>query len=259
VGPGEAHDRLSWDDPEMAALLAGERTGGPIARAIGAAELVVAWTRGEAVREALDSLHPRVLRWDPAPPPEGPHASEWLARALLPLGLDVRPAPPPLAFTEEELREARRATVALPPGFLALHPGSGSPSKNWPFSRFVEAARRLARDAPWLLLLGPAEAEVTAPPEAVVARGWPLRRLAAAVSAAGLFVGNDSGASHLAAAAGAPTLALFGPTDPLVWAPLGRAVSTLRTASGRLEDLATDAVVEAARALRSRAPERPRG
>jgi ADP-heptose:LPS heptosyltransferase len=259
VGPGEAHDRLSWDGPEVAALLAGERTGGPIARAIASADVVVAWTRGEAAREALEGLHPRVLSCDPTPPPEGPHASEWLARALLPLGLDVRPAPPPLAFTEEELREARTATAALPPGFLALHPGSGSPSKNWPFPRFVEAARRLARGAPWLLLLGPAEADVTPPPDALVARGWPLRRLAAAVSAAGLFVGNDSGASHLAAATGAPTLALFGPTDPAVWAPLGPAVSTLRTASGRLEDLSTDAVVEAARALRSRAPGRPPG
>jgi ADP-heptose:LPS heptosyltransferase len=259
VGPGEAHDRLGWDGPEVAALLAGERKGGPVARAIASAGLVVAWTRGEAAREALESLHPRVLSCDPTPPPEGPHASEWLARALLPLGLDVRPAPPPLAFTEEELRDARAATSALPPGFLALHPGSGSPSKNWPFPRFVETARRLARGAPWLLLLGPAEEAVTPPPDALVARGWPLRRLAAAVSAAGLFLGNDSGASHLAAAAGAPTLALFGPTDPAVWAPIGGAVSTLRAPSGRLEDLATDAVVEAALALRSRAPGRRPG
>lgn len=259
MGPGEAQDRLPWDGPEVAALLAGERTGGPVARAIASAGLVVAWTRGEAARDALERLHPRVLSRDPTPPPEGPHASLWLAQALLPLGLDVRPAPPPLAFTENELRGARAATAALPPGFLALHPGSGSPSKNWPFPRFVDAARRLTRGAPWLLVLGPAEEDVAPPPDALVARGWPLRRLAAALSAAGLFLGNDSGASHLAAAAGAPTLALFGPTDPLVWAPVGGAVSTLRPASGRLEDMATDAVVAAARALRSRAPERPRG
>ncbi len=259
MGPGEADERLSWDGPEMAALLAGERTGGPVARAIASAGVVVAWTRGEAVLEALERLHPRVLSHDPTPPPGGPHASEWLARVLVPLGLDVRGAPPPLAFTEEELEEVRAASAALPPGFLALHPGSGSPAKNWPFARFVEAARRLTRGAPWLLVLGPAEAHVTPPPDALVARGWPLRRVAAALSAAGLFLGNDSGASHLAAAAGAPTLALFGSTDPAVWAPLGASVSTLRPVSGRVEDLATDAVVEAARALRSRAPGRRPG
>jgi ADP-heptose:LPS heptosyltransferase len=47
----------------------------------------------------------------------------------------------------------------------------------------------------------------------------PITRLAALLSHASLFIGNDSGISHLAAALGVPTLAIFGPTDPLCWAP----------------------------------------
>ena len=61
-----------------------------------------------------------------------------------------------------------------------------------------------------------------------------MRTLGAALSRAGLFLGNDSGASHLAAASGAPTLALFGPTDPALWAPVGPSVATLRAPRGVL-------------------------
>jgi ADP-heptose:LPS heptosyltransferase len=58
-------------------------------------------------------------------------------------------------------------------------------------------------------------------PEDALARDWPLGEIAALLSLALATVGNDSGPSHLAAAVGCPTVAVFGPTDPLVWAPLG--------------------------------------
>ncbi len=69
----------------------------------------------------------------------------------------------------------------------------------------------------------------------MVARALPLRVLGALLSRAGVFVGNDSGVSHLAAATGAPTLALFGPTDPGLWSPLGQRVRVLRGAECRIE------------------------
>ncbi len=78
-----------------------------------------------------------------------------------------------------------------------------------------------------------------------------MRTLGAALSRAGLFLGNDSGASHLAAASGAPTLALFGPTDPALWAPVGPSVATLRAPRGVLADLTVDEVERAALGLRA--------
>jgi heptosyltransferase-3 len=231
----------------MAALLAGEASRGPIAAALGSAAAVVAFTRGASILQALGSRARRLIVRDPAPPAGGPHASRWLAGALEILGIDSRPEPPPLGFTEAERRAAESLTRELSEGFLAVHPGSGSPAKNGPLDLFTGAARRLSPGRPWLLVLGPAEHDIASPPGAVVAREWPLRALGAALARAGLFLGNDSGVAHLAAACGTKTLALFGPTDPAQWAPVGRSVVTLRSPTGRLADLTVDEVVEAAR------------
>jgi heptosyltransferase-2 len=218
-----------------------------VSRALEAADVVVAYTRSGPVLACLRARARRVLAHDPAPPPAGPHSSSWLARAVVPLAGTSPPDPPPLEITDDERREAESLTADLPPGFLAIHPGSGSPAKNWPLDRFVEAASRIGEGRRWLLALGPAEADLPPPRGAVVGRGWPPRILAAVVARAGLYIGNDSGASHLAAAAGAPTVALFGPTDPALWAPVGRAVATLRGPRGVVAEIAVEDVCGAAR------------
>jgi ADP-heptose:LPS heptosyltransferase len=251
VGPGEVEELLPWDGPEMARVLAGERTDGRVAQALARADAVVAWTRSAAVLSSLQQSCRRLIDHDPAPPAGGPHASVWLARALEPLGITESPSPPRLEFSEAERREADARLEGLPSEFVAVHPGSGSRAKNWPVDRFVETARRLSAGRPWLLVLGPAEEDVVAPPGAILARGWPVRTLGAALARAGLFLGNDSGVAHLAAASGARTLALFGPTDPAQWAPVGRAVASLRAPSGRVRDLGVDEVMDAALGLRS--------
>jgi ADP-heptose:LPS heptosyltransferase len=251
-GPGEVGEILPCDGPETAAILAGERTQGPLGAALDAADVVVTFTRSEAVIDAFRTRTKRLLAHDPAPPEGGPHASFWLARALAPL--EVRPAadsPPPLVFSDDERREARERTRELDDGFLAVHPGSGSAAKNWPAERFAETARRLSGGRSLLLVLGPAEEKTAEWPGAVVAREWPLRVLGAALSRAGLFLGNDSGVAHLAAASGAPTLTLFGPTDPALWAPVGSSVAAVRAPCGALPSLAVETVVAAALALRS--------
>jgi ADP-heptose:LPS heptosyltransferase len=242
---------LAWDGVETAALLAGEEDTGPVAAALRSADAVLAFTRSEAVLSAIRSRARRLLAWDPAPPAGGPHASVWLARALGTFGIDAPGEPPPLAFTDAERHESEALARGLPRAFVAVHPGSGSPAKNWPAERFAEVARRIAGGGPWLYVRGPAEAGWPIPQGAVDASNWPLRSLAAVLSRAALFLGNDSGASHLAAASGAPTLSLFGPTDPAVWSPVGPAVATLRAASRAVADLGVDEVVAAALALRS--------
>lgn len=227
--------------------------------ALRAADAVLAFTRSEAALASLRSRARGLLVRDPAPPARGPHASVWLARALGPLGLQDASDPPLLSFAAAERRQAERLVRGLPRAFLAVHPGSGSPAKNWPAERFAEVARRLTGGKPWLFVRGPAEAALPVPHGAVEACDWPLRALAAVLSRAALVLGNDSGASHLAAASGAPTLSLFGPTDPAVWSPVGPAVATLWAPSRAIADLGVDEVTAAALALRSAASGRPGG
>ncbi|HEV3202671.1 MAG TPA: glycosyltransferase family 9 protein [Bryobacteraceae bacterium] len=100
--------------------------------------------------------------------------------------------------------------------FAVIHPFSGSPRKNWPLSRFRELARQLEGSLPVRWCAGPED-----PPLDDAVRIDDLYELACWLAKARLYVGNDSGITHLAAAVGTPVLALFGPTDPEVWGPRG--------------------------------------
>ena len=99
-----------------------------------------------------------------------------------------------------------------------IHPFSGSAQKNWPLENFREVALRLG-DVQWLA--GPEEAlDGSTHFDSIV-------DLAKLIAGAKRYIGNDSGITHLAAAVGAPVIAIFGPTDPRVWAPRGENVRVL--------------------------------
>jgi ADP-heptose:LPS heptosyltransferase len=151
---------------------------------------------------------------------------------------------------------------------VILHPGAGSAAKVWP--GFPALARRL-RDAAWPLVVvaGPADRAAVAAVlaagigDGLIAREWALPRLAALFAEARALVGHDSGLSHLAAAVGCPTLALFGPTDPRVWAPVGGHVAVLQGARRAADDpwagLTVDRVEDVMRARwRGRSEDPPR-
>jgi heptosyltransferase-3 len=109
--------------------------------------------------------------------------------------------------------------------FVILMPGSGSPVKNWPAEKFASLAEAISERFPSAILLGPAEHRLKGIFEArrcVVFEGLELPVAAALIASALAFVGNDSGMSHLAAALDVPGVVLFGPTEPALWAPLGR-------------------------------------
>jgi len=119
---------------------------------------------------------------------------------------------------------------------LCMHPGSGSEVKNWPPERFLEVARRLTcqGDLACTVLLGEAEQRQlpfwrqAESPGLAVRSGLNLLEVSGMLSRAPAYLGHDSGITHLAASLGVPTLALFGPTDPLRWSPLGPRVHTIR-------------------------------
>lgn len=258
VGPGgsEVDGLVSWDRADVASLMV-DRDGLPpsLRQALGAPDLVVAYTRSTALARNLAKLAPSVIAWDPAPPPGGSHAARCFAEPLARLGLDVDMDPPACQPTEAEREAAASLDARLPRQFLAIHPGSGSPQKNWPAPSFAALVERLARDRPWLLVEGPADTAAAdvlrRQPNAVTAEGLPSRVLGALLSRSGLLVGNDSGVSQLAAAFGAPVVALFGPTDPALWRPLGARTRALRSPTGRMGDLGLEEVEAACRAVTS--------
>jgi heptosyltransferase-3 len=198
------------------------------------------------------------------------------ARHLAALGLAAAPGAfrliPPAGQGESST-----AALAGRTAWLAVAPGSGHSAKNWPLAHYYEVSRALAWEyrlgVVWLA--GPAEAAwlpylqaLAAAQDQVLLAGAPLAQVAAVLAHCRLFIGNDSGLTHLAAALDGPeVLALFGPTDPRVWAPPGRRVRVLTgscsqapCARGReipcpqpqcLHDLAPQEVIEAARTILS--------
>ena len=125
---------------------------------------------------------------------------------------------------------------------LALGPTANWIGKQWPIERFIELAERLTApgvpfaDAPILVLGGPGERAAAQPLLDRLPAGRcvdlvgtvDLLTAAACLARARLYIGNDSGLMHLAAAAGAPTLGLFGPSQEMHYAPYGRFTATVR-------------------------------
>jgi ADP-heptose:LPS heptosyltransferase len=110
--------------------------------------------------------------------------------------------------------------------FAVIHPFSGSPRKNWPLEKYRALASKLERVMPVRWCAGPED-----PPLENAVHIDDLYDLACWLARARLYIGNDSGVTHLAAAVGTPVLALFGPTDPGVWAPRGPNVRVARYCS----------------------------
>jgi ADP-heptose:LPS heptosyltransferase len=247
-GGSEVVALLALDGADAAALFRDGPLEASLAGALAGFDVALVYSNDAALRGHVTAAVGRVIACDPKPAARV-HASDWLARPLAELGLDT-PDPPPLEPTGPERAAAEPILARLPGWFIAVHPGSGSPAKSWPLDRFEALIEALAPPT-WLLVEGPAERDLPASPlaarpGAVVARELPPRALGALLARASLFVGNDSGVSHLAAAYGAPTLALFGPTDPDVWSPVGPRVRTLRAATGAMDGLPAELVVAAA-------------
>lgn len=112
---------------------------------------------------------------------------------------------------------------------VIIHPGSGGVYKNWPLEYYLAVAEALdaaGRHVAWCL--GPAEADISLPVSARRLRFDSLTHLASVLQNAALYLGNDSGITHLAAAASCRVVAIFGPTDPVIWAPKGDHVQVIQ-------------------------------
>ena len=169
---------------------------------------------------------------------------------------EVQPWHIPSAWRKSAREELRRLGLAPRQAYLVVHPGSGSAGKCWRLRNFVELASHLAAPGGLqvLFVLGPVELERWK--RETVSRlhrrfpvllSPPLEVLAGILASGAAYVGNDSGVSHLAAATGATTTLLFGPTRVEHFAPLGRSVRTI--AAETIDELAVETVLGQIRAL----------
>ena len=175
-------------------------------------------------------------------------ASRFLMEPLMDLGLYGESDVPELALGEARMEEGRRA-LAGEGRSMVIHPGSGGAAKKWPMKRFLEVAARLEA-AGWRVFwsFGEADEDERAAWQAAGSPGRELEagslgRLAAVLAHADGYLGNDSGVTHLAAAAGCRTLALFGPSDADKWSPKGRGgVRVLRAPADCMGELPVESV-----------------
>lgn len=158
--------------------------------------------------------------------------------------------PVPKAWRTEARESLKGLGVKAPP--VVLHVGAGSPKKCWPLENFITLGWRLSQgqpETPVVFALGPAEMERLEPPllrelkrNFPVLECPPLSALAGVLAGCRAYVGNDSGVSHLAAVVGAPCLALFGPTNPTHFRPLGPRVRIIQARS--MVDIAVGRVLD---------------
>ena len=168
-------------------------------------------------------------------------AVEQLAQPLAVLGIPlIDPVP--------------RLTRSLPTrsmNRLAIHPGSGSRNKNWPLGHWAELLGEFVPTFTEVLLIsGEADTDIS---EAVLplipatklrlCANRSLWELVTELSQATLFIGHDSGVTHVAAATGVATVALFGPTDPLIWAPNGDHVVVIKSPDRTMPGLSVETVL----------------
>lgn len=177
---------------------------------------IISWygSNREQFRQVVSSLGLPFTFLPALPAEPGCHATDFYLEQARALGAQPRSHIPRIPCTP---RPGRRDP------YVVIHPFSGSQKKNWPLQQFEKLAGRLASSY---------AVEWTAGPEETLPgcrRFEDLYELACWIAGARLYIGNDSGISHLAAATGIPTIVLFGPTDPAVWAPRGPNVRVVRT------------------------------
>ena len=169
------------------------------------------------------------------------HTAEHLASAMFWLGVPRTEIP------------RARLTAGSRPAYLpyvAIHPFAATPEKTWPQERFVAVATQLqSAGLEPMILAGPAD-DASPFSQFQVFRNAPLADVKTLMSGASLFVGNDSGPAHIAAAFGVPVVVLFGPSNPVTWAPW-RTEARVLTSRGGIDEITVEQTMAAAEALRN--------
>ncbi len=210
---------------------------------------IVSWTGSENKEfvQRLANIHPRTIVgcWRPGSN-EKKHVSQLFIDSLKPWIVAKCERRHPEIFLDSVMRREGQKWLAdhtwnKHDSVVAISPGAGSLVKRWPLDNFLMIARNLLLRERYKVLIveGPAEPGLgkqilkSLPASGVIlAESVPLNLLAAVLERCQVYVGNDSGISHLAAGLGVACVVLFGPSLPQHWAPLGPHVVVLRDSSG---------------------------
>ncbi|ALA60030.1 glycosyltransferase family 9 protein [Nitrospira moscoviensis] len=228
------------DSDDLASLLAGpDQVTAPLRELLGNCVHVVAWLRDAegALQATLRECGVERISIGAATPHSGVHQSRRFLEVLGENGAD--PKSPfqlilPRAIQEAAFTYLQQRGLERGQRYIVCHPGSGSSHKCVASDTMALVIERLSEQGCLPVIVGgPADqatvlrlvARLSA--RLPVIQGQSLSTIAGVLAGARLFVGHDSGLTHLAAALGIPTVAIFGPTDPAQWAPLGAHVSAI--------------------------------
>jgi len=171
------------------------------------------------------------------------HTAEHLASAMFYLGAERCEIPRAKLYVEGQGKTGVGKTGVLP--YVVMHPVASAPDKTWPAERFLAVARRLGREC---VFIGAADDDLSAFGEFRRVQGAPLGEVKRLLAGAGLFVGNDSGPAHLAAALGVPAVVIFGASEPEVWGPWKASAETV-VARGAIGEVSAEEVLAAVERL----------
>ncbi len=181
------------------------------------------------------------------------HTAEHLASAVFYLGAARVEIPRARLFADGEKAQIGARSAPAVPSYAVIHAVAAAPEKTWPAERFAEVASYLQEsfDLEPVFVGGPGD-DLSAFRRWRTIPGAPLREIKSLIAGALLFVGNDSGPAHMAAAFGIPVVAVFGPSDPAIWAPW-RTQAEVLTGRAGIESVSVRQVLDALERLRVRA------
>jgi len=156
------------------------------------------------------------------------HTAEHLASAMFYLGVPRVEVPRAKLFAR-----GQAGRPVLPRAYAVIHPTASQPDKTWHAAGFLAAARFLHQSLNLdpVFIAGPGE-DLAAFRQYRTVVGAPLGEIKSLLRGASLFLGNDSGPAHMAAAFGLPVLVIFGASDPAIWHPWRTPSEVIQHAAG---------------------------
>jgi ADP-heptose:LPS heptosyltransferase len=170
------------------------------------------------------------------------HTAEHIASAVIWLGVPLQEIPPARLFADPSREAAARQTVVI-------HPFASAADKSWPADRFLVLAAHAGLD---LIFIGAASDDMTPFRGFRCVQGADLEQVKTLLANATLFIGNDSGPAHMAAAFGVPSLIFFGNSDLDLWRPWKTEAAVLSDPAG-IHAITLDRAVAALEHLRVKA------